>query len=347
MEDACLSSVVAVLMLSNRLQALIIAVRLLQYKDTVSWVYGHTLSGDAAREGFRPWMVLVLCRRLRQARERVGILREEAMVPEENELTRLIQEAEATGGSVGVAIDSSTGWKFRHNSDRRFRAASTVKIPIMIEVFRKTDRGEISLSDDYTVRKHDHSAGSGVLREMHEDLVVTILDLLYLMMSISDNTATNILIDMAGIESVNATMRQLGMEQSTLSRKMQGKPADDPRVENWATAGEYATLVGKLLDSEVASPHACEHMVSILEKQQNMRRIGRYVPEDGIRWGSKTGSISGVTNDVGFATTDAGTVIVSVFCEDLPDMYVGEKLIGDIARRAMIGAGIAEPRFTS
>lgn len=268
-------------------------------------------------------------------------------MPEEQELKRLILEAERSGGSVGVAIESSSGWEFLHKADRRFRAASTVKIPIMIEMFRRLDRGEMSLTDRYVVEQNDHSVGSGVLHEMHEGLVVTIHDLLYLMMSISDNTATNILIDMAGMETVNATMQELGMAQSTLGRKMQGKPAEGEQAENWATAGEYASLIRKLLDNQVASPDACAQMVAILEKQQNMRRIGRYLPDNGLRWGSKTGSIRGVTNDVGFATAEAGTVIVSVFCEDLPDMYVGEKFIGDIARQAVKIVGIVEPHFTS
>jgi beta-lactamase class A len=217
----------------------------------------------------------------------------------------------------------------------------------MIEIFRRIERGEIALTDEFVVTKKDHSVGSGVLHFMHDGLVVTNYDLVYLMMSISDNTATNILIDMAGMDRVNALMRELGMSQSTLGRKMQGKPAEGEQAENWATPKEYASLIRMLLDRGVASPESCEQMIAILEKQQNGRRIGRYMPEEGVRWGSKTGSIQGVVNDVGFVTTDKGTVIVSVFCENLPDMVTGEKVIGDIARQAVYIAGIVEPLFTS
>jgi beta-lactamase class A len=262
-------------------------------------------------------------------------------------LQRLIDEAEASGGTVGVAIVGSAGQEFRHNAERRFRAASTVKIPIMIQIFRRIDRGELALAQEYTVRAEDHSVGSGVLHDMHTGLVVTIHDLLYLMMSISDNTATNILIDLAGMEEVNAVMRELGMEQSELGRKMQGRPAEGTQAENWATAREYAQLVQKLLDGDVASAGSCTKMVAILEQQQNGRRIGRYLPDEGVRWGSKTGSISGVTNDVGFVTSDAGTVVVSVFCENLADQHVGEQFIGDVARQAVAVCGIAEPLQTS
>lgn len=256
-------------------------------------------------------------------------------------LEQVIADAEATGGTVGAAISASSGWTFTHNGDRRFRAASTVKIPIMIQIFRQVDASARRLDDRFTMSASDFSAGSGVLHEMHEGLQVTVADLLYLMMSISDNTATNVLIDMAGMDDVNGLMRELGMKQSTLGRKMQGHPAEGEQRENWATPSEYAALVGKLLGREVASAEACDAMIAILEKQQNPRRIGRYVPEDGFRWGSKTGSISGVVNDVGFIAGDGGTVIVSVYCEDLPDMHAGEQVIGDIARAAMEVAGIA------
>jgi len=265
-----------------------------------------------------------------------------------DELQRLIDEAEATGGTVGVAIASTTGHEFAHNAERRFRAASTVKIPIMIQIFRRIERGELSLSQEYVVNADDHSVGSGVLHDMHDGLVVTIHDLLYLMMSISDNTATNILIDLAGMDEVNTVMQELGMAQSTLGRKMQGKPAEGKQAENWATPAEYASVVRKMLDGDAASADSCEQMVGILEQQQNTRRISRYLPDEpGLHWGSKTGSISGVTNDVGFVMTDAGTVIISVFCEDLPDQHVGEKFIGDVAREAVAVAGIAEPLRTS
>jgi beta-lactamase class A len=257
------------------------------------------------------------------------------------QLEQVIASAESTGGTVGVAISSSSGWTFVHNADRRFRAASTVKIPIMIRIFRRIDAGELHLDDPFTMSTSDFSAGSGVLHEMHEGLQVTVADLLYLMMSISDNTATNVLIDMAGMDEVNALMRELGMGESVLGRKMQGHPAEGEQRENWAVPSEYASLIGKLLDQQVASPESCKAMAAILEKQQNPRRIGRYVPEDGFRWGSKTGSISGVVNDVGFITGTGGTVIVSVYCEDLPDMYTGEQVIGDIARAAMDLAEIA------
>ncbi len=150
------------------------------------------------------------------------------------------------------------------------------------------------------------------------------------------------------MDQVNATMPALGMEHSTLGRKMKGRPAQGDELENWATSNDYAMIVQAILGGSAASADSCATMVAMLEKQQNKRRISRDLPEsEGTRWGSKTGSVRGVTNDAGFITTNKGTLIVSVFCENLPDQHVGEKVIGDITRAALEATGVAEPLRTS
>jgi len=89
-------------------------------------------------------------------------------------------------------------------------------------------------------------------------------------------------------------------------------------------------------------------MIAMLEKQQCTRRISRYPPsKKAFHWGSKPGSVTGVTNDAGFISTPNGTVIVSVFCENLPNQHIGERVIGDISRAAMKATGIVEPLYAS
>jgi beta-lactamase class A len=168
------------------------------------------------------------------------------------------------------------------------------------------------------------------------------------MISISDNTATNVLIDLAGMDTITRTMASLGMAQSTLGRTMKGRPAQGDERENWATPDDYATVIAALLDKRAASAQACDEMITMLERQQCTSRISRYLPNDErVRWGSKTGQITGVSNDVRFITTDRGNLTLSMFCEDLPDPDVGEKVIGDVARAAMKATGVVEPLSTS
>src|SRR4051794_39267737 len=193
----------------------------------------------------------------------------------------------------------------------------------MVEVYRQIDRGERSLDDRYVLRSEDRAMGSGVLLHLHDDMELTLNDLIYLMISISDNTATNVLIDLVRMDQVNVTMQELNMTRSTLGRKMKGRPAQDDERENWATPHDYAGVLAAILNRGVASDVSCEKMIAMLETQQCTRRISRYLPAgEGIRWGSKTGSINGVTNDVGFIATDDGTLILSLFCENLPDPHV-------------------------
>ena len=150
------------------------------------------------------------------------------------------------------------------------------------------------------------------------------------------------------MDQVNATMQELNMTRSTLGRKMKGRPAQGDELENWATPNDYAGVLTAILQKTAASDVSCEKMMEMLETQQCTRRISRYLPEgEGIRWGSKTGQIKGVTNDVGFIATDDGTLILSLFCENLPDAHVGEKVIGDISRSAMHATGIVVPLYSS
>lgn len=253
-----------------------------------------------------------------------------------------------TGGIVGMCVVAPNGERWSHNGDRQFGAASTVKIPLMVEIFRGIDRGERTLADPYVLRDEDRAAGSGVMLHMSAGDTLTLWDLLYLTISISDNTATNLLIRMAGMDAVNATMRELGMPNSVLAREMKGRPAIEGEGENWATANDYANVMLSILNGTAASADSCAKMLDLLSKQQNARRIARYLPESSdIRWGSKTGSVTGVTNDVGFVTSSAGTVVIAVFCENFPDQHVGEYVIGALARAAFVATGVVEPTYTS
>src|SRR3954453_23241918 len=115
------------------------------------------------------------------------------MQPDWTELDSVVREAEKHG-VLGISLTGPDGARGSHNGARPFRAASTVKIPLMIEVMRGVDRGDWALTDEHRVNAADKAHGSGVLLHLHDGIRVTLADLLYLTISISDNTATNLLI---------------------------------------------------------------------------------------------------------------------------------------------------------
>jgi beta-lactamase class A len=260
-----------------------------------------------------------------------------------SEVEEAVVHAEAFG-TVGVALEGPAGQRWSRHGRRRFRAASVVKIPLMVEVYRRVEQGALALDEPHRLTDADRAAGSGVLLHLHTGLAPSVEDLVYLTMSISDNSATNLLIRRVGMAAVNETIRSLGMTDSTLGREMRGQPAQSDEVENWATPEDYAQAIRVLLDGRAAGPAGTAAMVTMLERQQNGRRIGRYVPEaPGVRWGSKTGGLKGVTNDVGFVIGPGGRLILAVFCEGMADLHVGERCIGDIARAAMRATGVVTP----
>jgi len=253
----------------------------------------------------------------------------------------LAEQAEASGGTVGVAALAPDGAVFGYRADDVFVAASTIKVVIMQTIFRQIDADERSLEDRHPLTAADKATGGGILKHFRDGLPLTLHDLLVLMISISDNSATNMLIDLAGLERVNETARALGLARTHLGRKMFGRLARDGEVENTTTPLEMARAIEAILEGRAASAASCEAMLELLITQTNARRIARYLPQDaGIRWGSKTGSLSGVVNDAGFITTDAGTLIISVYTRGLPDPLAAEDVIGTISRAALTTVGL-------
>lgn len=253
-----------------------------------------------------------------------------------SEVAHEIAKAEVAGVTLGVSITTPSGERFAHNGTRRFVAASTVKIAIMIELFRQIDAGTRSLDDVRPLLASDVTTGSGVIMHLHPGLGFTLGDLVYLMMSISDNAATNMLIDTVGMQEVNVTMKMLGMPHSALGRIMRGRPMLEGESENWTVCDEYAALVANLMAGKIASEASCAQMVGLLEKQQNDRRIARFLPKQNRpRWGSKTGSLPGVINDIGFIMTASGPLCLAICVENQPDALEGEAMIGRISQAAL------------
>src|SRR5215203_4811939 len=252
-------------------------------------------------------------------------------------LQQYIAEAEIGPIRLGVAVQAPDGELFSHQGDERFVSASTIKIPIMVEIYRQVDRGSLALDDQFMLTKEDICPGSGVLLQLHHGLELTLRDIVYLMMSISDNTATNMLIDLAGMDNVNEAIASLVMPNSALGRKMRGVPAQDGAPENWATANDFRSCIDAILTGTAASRESCDGMIEMLTLQQNTRRIGRHFPEGTLPWGSKTGTVGTVSHDVGFVRGPQGDMVVAVFTDGFPVLHDAEPVMGEIARLAAVG----------
>ncbi|MCA9859026.1 MAG: serine hydrolase [Thermomicrobiales bacterium] len=255
-------------------------------------------------------------------------------------LAAFVSQHEAAPVRIGISVQAPDGDRFSLRGDERFISASTIKIPIMVEIYRQIDRGHLTIDDRFTLTPEDICPGSGVLLQLHPGIELTLRDIIYLMMSISDNTATNMLIDLAGMENVNEVIASLGMTHSELGRKMRGVPAQPGDPENWGAPNDFRAAIDAILTGTAASPESCAQMVEMLILQQNSRRIGRSFPEGTLPWGSKTGTVGDVSHDAGFVRGPNGDLIVIVFTQGFPILHDAEPVMGEIARLAAIASGL-------
>lgn len=222
------------------------------------------------------------------------------------------------------------GCALNYNENEPLIAASVIKIPIMVEAFRRFEEGSLSPDAKHVLAQEEKMPSCGALNCMHNGLEVTMMDLVTLMIVLSDNTATNILIDILGVDSVNATMRAYGLEKSTLRRKLFDREKHLAGIENTITAREMGILLEKMYHGELVSPEASAQMIEILRNQKLNGKMPFFLKPMGIASAHKTGEDDGITHDVGIVF--ARKPFVLCMCSNETNVPVFERLIQETAR---------------
>lgn len=247
----------------------------------------------------------------------------------EQELLRILAPA---GGKWAAVIEDLGGkGTLALNPEVSFTAASVIKLPIMMTAFREARAGNLRFDDAVVLRKEDKVGGSGVLMEFHNGLALTLLDAIHMMIVVSDNTATNLVIDRVGLETVNSYLSDLGCAGCRLEAHLMRPKPNGPY--NRVSAGDIARLLKSLVSGTIGNPGDCETMVSILGRQQVNHKMPRLLPRE-AKCAHKTGEQRSITHDVGIIT-GPGVRFVAVFLSDnVPDTRAGERAIGEAARWA-------------
>ena len=227
---------------------------------------------------------------------------------------------DALDGVLGVAtIDLTSGRVFTYNGDAVFPTASSIKIAIMIQVFRAERAGKFSFKDKVTLGPKDNAGGSGGPLQKALDggaVTVTVRELLEDMIQYSDNSATNKLIDLVGMDAVNHLVREFGLPQTRLRRHMMDIAAATRGDENVSTPLEMVRLVRLIYDNRAADPESCREMLTI------MKRVDAYmrpVIPGSIEVASKPGDLDGVRTETGVVFLPKRPFIVSVMSTYLND----------------------------
>ncbi len=224
-------------------------------------------------------------------------------------------------GLLAFAVqDLQTGWQRLYRADRRCQTASVIKFPMLIHVALAVQEGLLDWSEKLTLTEAEKVAGAGVLTQLTAGTDWTLRDLCVLMTIISDNTATNMLIERLGVEPINARMRTLGLPLTTLYRKSYSADTEASREFGlgMTTPQEMLDLLTLLAEDRIGDAAVSGEIRSIMKEQASRDCIPRYLPED-WKYAGKTGSIDAVRNDVGLVTApDGRQFALALFCQQLP-----------------------------
>jgi len=229
-------------------------------------------------------------------------------------------EAEC-GGLLAFAVqDLQTGRKRLYRADHRCQTASVIKFPMLIHVALAVQEGLLDWSEKLTLTEAEKVGGSGVLTQLTAGTEWNLRDLCVLMTIVSDNTATNMIIERVGVEPINARTRALGLPLTTLYRKSYSPDTDASREYGlgMTTPAEILDLLVLLAEGKIGSPALSQEILNIMEAQNYRDSIPRYLPED-WKYAGKTGAINAVRNDVAIVTApDGRRFALALFCQQLP-----------------------------
>lgn len=235
-------------------------------------------------------------------------------------------------GTVCVAFqDLTTGESFHIQGTRSVHSASTIKLLILAELMERVRSGELSLDQTITVSAGMRTGGDGILKELLPGHRFTLGEIATLMIIVSDNQATNILIDLLGMDAVNARGKALGLTGTILGRKMMDSEARKQGRDNFITACDMAKLLlgihsGTLIDGE-----ASRTMLDILLRQQQSGRLQLYIPEE-IPVAHKCGDLDFLENDGGIIYAPQHPYILVVLTSAMASNKVGRETIGVISK---------------
>ena len=229
-------------------------------------------------------------------------------------------------GKVSLfAKNLDTGETYAFSADERVRTASTIKIAVMIEAFARVAEGKIKWTDEVVLTKEKKVSGSGILTELSDGLHLTLRDAVNLMMILSDNTATNLLLEVLTTDAVNARMEALGFKNIKIMRRIgsggESVAGKDPENKKYglgmATPREMVLVMEKLERGEIISPAASKEMIDLMKREQGRNAIGRSLWT--VPMASKYGALDRLRSAVGILYTKKGKIAMAISCDEMPE----------------------------
>jgi beta-lactamase class A len=243
-----------------------------------------------------------------------------------------IQEVDAKlDGVMGVAIeDLTTDDHLLLHQDEVFAQASSIKITVLANLYLQAQQGKLKLLDLYTVRSSDLVPDSDIMGGLTPGVTrLTLRDLATMMVAVSDNSATNVLIDRVGMENVNAMLDSLGLTHTRLRRKMMDLQAAKEGRENISTPHEMMALLAAIYHGKVLDKDSTGDFLKMLSTNKDSW-IPRDLPSD-LKIANKPGSLEAVRNDSGIVFVEGRPYVICVMTSFLRNERDGEEAISKVS----------------
>ncbi len=229
-------------------------------------------------------------------------------------------------GKVSVfAKNLDTGQTYTYSGDERVPTASTIKVAVMIEVFARVSEGRAKWTDQLVLTKAARYGGSGVLPELGDGLRLTLRDCVNLMMVVSDNTATNMVLDYLTTDSVNARMSSLGFKATRIMRRIggggesrEGKDPDNKRFGlGTTTPHEMVQILERLDRGNIVSSATSKEMIELMKREQVRYAIARTAWD--VPMASKYGALDRLRSCVALVYAKRGKIAIAITVDDMPE----------------------------
>jgi beta-lactamase class A len=249
-----------------------------------------------------------------------------------SDLQKELEELAASHhGHVALyAKNLTTGKSVSLDSQRPVQTASVIKLPLMLQAFEQVKSGKLKLSSPVVLTKENQVPGSGILNLMDAGLTLTLKDTITLMMTLSDNTATNMVIDIVGLHPTNDMLARMALKNTYFYKKVFKKaegamPTDQKQFGlGKTTAEEMARVMESIYRCDLGNRELCLQMITIMRNQQYRDMLPRYLEsadtsEALSAIADKIGALDDVRNDVALIYTHRGPIVISIFTNENED----------------------------
>ncbi|PJN86886.1 serine hydrolase [Bacillus sp. mrc49] len=246
----------------------------------------------------------------------------------ENDILALV---DAFDGNIAYKIESGFGDMIGYQEEDSFQSASLIKIPMIIEGYRQSERKNIYLNQPVTIPPNAVTGGSGVLHALSNKVFLTVEDLLTLMIMVSDNTATNMMMSLLGFDEINRCIQELGLKNTILGRKMQDFKALKEGRDNTISAEDTITCLKAIHTGDFLTKESQERILRVFDNQQLRDKLPSLMGR-GVKVASKTGGIRGVSHDCAIIRSETQTVYAAVLTENMKSEEESRQVISKIGK---------------